>query len=207
MTQRRALLVIDVQYDFLAGGSLAVPAGNEIIPEINAFHERVPFDLVVFSMDWHPANHCSFVTNNPGATVFTPHQLPSGPQMMWPAHCVQNTHGAQLHADLRRKPEHMDVRKGQDPHVDSYSAFFDNNHAVKTPLDDILISHGITDVYVCGLATDYCVAYTSMDSRFLGYNTYMIEDLSRGISPACIEKAKREMQEKGVHVVQSADIH
>eukprot|EP00771_Trimastix_marina_P002233 gnl/Trimastix_PCT/3354.p1 GENE.gnl/Trimastix_PCT/3354~~gnl/Trimastix_PCT/3354.p1 ORF type:complete len:217 (+),score=21.61 gnl/Trimastix_PCT/3354:29-652(+) len=206
MEGKRALLVIDLQHDFLEGGSLAVPNGSEIIAPINAFRERIPFDLVVFSKDWHPQDHSSFAANNPGAAVMSVKQLPSGPQVMWPTHCVQQTHGAEIHPDVHIEPSDSIVFKGQNTQVDSYSAFFDNDHSSKTDLDDLLKTHGITKVYCVGLAYDYCVSFTAKDACDLGYETYFVEDLARGIAASCMAKAKEEMIAKGIHVVQSHEI-
>lgn len=192
----RALLVVDVQNDFI-DGSLAVPKAAQILSPLNRLlHNHAKhFDLVVFTQDWHPSNHTSFVGNNPGQQVFQ--SRPDG-QMMWPAHCVQGTTGAELHADLTRPANSVVVQKGTDPNVDSYSGFFDNEHAVQTELHDVLQRHHIHTVVVLGLATDYCVRYTAQDALKLGYKVIFLSDCSRGI-------ASQEIEVTGVETLTSGD--
>ncbi len=167
---KKALIVVDVQNDFCEGGSLAVPNSNEIIPFINLLMEENIYDEIVFSQDWHPANHKSFASNN-GRKVGETILLNGGKQFMWPDHCVQNTFGAEFHPDLNiEKATHI-VKKGMNVEIDSYSAFQDNNHFTKTDLDDFLKFNEIQLVEIVGLALDYCVKYTCIDAVNNGYIT------------------------------------
>ena len=151
-----ALIVIDVQNDFCPGGALAVAGGDAIIPQVNALMDD--FACVVLTQDWHPANHASFAANHPGAAPFSLTEMPYGPQVLWPSHCVQGTPGAAFHPGLRTDPAQMVLRKGFRPGIDSYSAFFENDRTTATGLEGYLRSRGVTDVTLVGLATDYCVA-------------------------------------------------
>lgn len=200
---KSALLIIDVQNDFLPGGSLAVPKGHEIIPVIQMLR-NLPWDLVVLSQDWHPANHSSFASNNPGAEVFKTIQLASGPQVMWPDHCVQNTSGADFAADLYRQGDEV-VQKGTDPNVDSYSAFMDNDRLKKTRLKELLDEKGIEEVYIVGLATDYCVKFTANDALDLKLRTIVITDACAGINEADCQNAFESLKSRGAVIATSAD--
>lgn len=189
----KALIIVDVQNDFLPGGSLAVPHGDEIISIINNLLEKNQdkklFSLVIASQDWHPENHESFKT-------------------LWPPHCVQHSHGAELAQRLDKTKIHKIIYKGQNPNIDSYSVFFDNQHQQKTELDQYLKNNHITDVYISGLATDYCVKYSVLDALSLGYKTYLIEDACRGINlqPDDVQKAIEDMKNQGAEIIQSSHV-
>ena len=174
-----ALIVIDVQNDFCPGGALAVAGGDEIISRINGLMDD--FATVVLTQDWHPANHSSFAANDPGAQPFTLIQMPYGPQVLWPVHCVQGTEGAEFHKALRTDPAQLVVRKGFRPEIDSYSAFFENDHVTPTGLEGYLRSRGVTAVTLVGLATDYCVAYSALDAARLGFKATVLEGATRAI--------------------------
>jgi nicotinamidase/pyrazinamidase len=163
-----ALIIIDVQNDFCPGGALAVAGGDAIIPRINAMMDAFP--VRVLTQDWHPANHASFAANHPGAAPFSVTDMPYGPQVLWPAHCVIGTPGAGFHADLRTDPADLIIRKGFRAQIDSYSAFFENDRSTPTGLDGYLRSRGVTTLTLVGLATDYCVAYSALDAAGLGYD-------------------------------------
>ncbi len=174
-----ALIVIDVQNDFCPGGALAVGGGDEIIPRINALMGEFP--VRVLTQDWHPANHSSFAANHPGAAAFSLTQMPYGPQVLWPTHCVQGTQGAAFHPALRTDPADLVIRKGFRPEVDSYSAFFENDHKTPTGLDGYLKSRGVTEITLTGLATDFCVAYSAIDAAGLGFDVTVLEGACRAI--------------------------
>ncbi len=199
----RALVVVDVQNDFLPGGALAVPAGDAIIPVVNALMAR--FALVVATQDWHPPHHGSFATQHPGTHPGEVITLDGLPQVLWPPHCVQHTPGADFAPGLETRDFRHRTRKGTNPAVDSYSGFFDNAHRVKTDLDDYLRAHEVDEVYLCGLATDYCVLYTALDARRLGYATVVVEDACRGLElqPGDIARAFAAMREAGATILRS----
>jgi len=178
----RALILVDLQYDFCPGGALAVARGDETIAVANRVMPR--FDVVVCTQDWHPADHHSFAVNNPGARPGDLRELGGLPQVMWPAHCVQGTPGAELHDGLVRDRITAVVRKGTDSMIDSYSGFFDNGHQKATGLAELLAARGVTEVVVMGLATDYCVKHTALDARGLGYPVTLIEDGCRAVDLA-----------------------
>ena len=159
----KALIVVDVQNDFVPGGALAVPEGDRVVPLCNALANS--FDLVVATQDWHPADHGSFAANHPGRKVGEVIDLQGLQQILWPVHCVQNTPGAQFVHGLDTSRFARIFQKGTDPAIDSYSGFFDNGHRRSTGLGDYLRSNNVTDVYVCGLATDYCVKFTALDDK------------------------------------------
>lgn len=160
-----ALIVIDVQNDFCPGGALAVAGGDEIIPRINGLMGG--FGTVVLTQDWHPADHLSFADNHPGAAPFSLTEMPYGPQVLWPRHCVIGSEGAAFHPALDTGPVQMVIRKGFRPQIDSYSAFFENDRRTATGLDGYLKARGITAVTLVGLALDYCVAYSALDAAAL----------------------------------------
>lgn len=165
---KKALLVVDVQNDFCEGGSLAVPGASEIIPFINTLMEKGNYNEIILTQDWHPANHKSFASNNNrnvGETIV----MNAIPQFMWPDHCVQGTYGAEFHKDLDVSKATKIIQKGINPEIDSYSAFQDNNHFVKTGLEDYLKYHDIQIVEIVGLALDYCVKYTCLDAMEAGF--------------------------------------
>ena len=164
---RKALIIVDVQNDFCPGGALAVGEGDQVIPIINRIHHL--FDLVILTQDWHPPDHKSFASNNPGVQVGDTIDLNGIDQVMWPDHCVQGTEGANFHPDLRREESDPIFRKGTDPGIDSYSAFYDNGHLRSTGLADYLQEKGIAEIALCGLATDYCVKFSVLDALAEGF--------------------------------------
>ena len=200
-----ALVVVDVQNGFVTGGNLAVPHGEEVVPVINEIASL--FVNVVLTQDWHPPGHASFASSHAGKQPFEIKALAYGDQVMWPDHCVQGTHDAMLHADLRIPHAQLIVRKGFHPGVDSYSAFQEADRVTPTGLDGYLKQRGIDRVYVCGLATDFCVAWTALDARSLGYQTWVIEDATRPIDlGGSLDKAWAEMTAQGVGRIQSTDL-
>ncbi len=205
MNPRNALVLVDIQYDFLPGGALAVPDGDAIIPIVNQLQHR--FDLVVATQDWHPEDHASFAANHSGRRVGELIVLDGLEQRLWPVHCVQNTYGAELAAELDASRISRVFRKGVDPCIDSYSGFFDNGHRRATGLGDYLHEHGVAQVYIVGLASDYCVKFTALDAQRLGFATYVIEDVCRGVNlaPNDVALALNELRQAGVHVIRSDD--
>jgi len=178
-----ALIVVDVQYDFLPGGALAVNDGDAVIEIINSIRDR--FDMTIFTQDYHPVNHCSFKANGG----------------IWPVHCVQGTHGAAIHTDLLRGNDVI-VQKGLNTDIDSYSGFFDNEKKTKTGLDSILKQNKADTVYICGLATDYCVKYTAIDAVGEGYTTILVKNASRGVNvnPGDVNNAIAQMKMLGIEI-------
>ncbi len=192
-----ALIVIDMQNDFCPGGALAVAGGNEIVPGINAL--MGDFQTVILTQDWHPADHASFAANHPGAAPFSIVEMPYGPQVLWPVHCVIGTEGAAFHPDLRTDPAQLIVRKGFRAAIDSYSAFFENDRTTPTGLEGYLDARGIAQLTLVGLATDYCVAYSALDAVRLGYKVSVRRDLCRGIDlGGSMEEARKQMIDAGV---------
>jgi nicotinamidase/pyrazinamidase len=173
------LLVVDVQYDFMPGGALAVAKGDEVVPVINALLPR--FGNVVLTQDWHPKGHASFASAHAGKKPFETTRLGYGDQVLWPDHCVQGTPGAAIHADLQATKAQLVIRKGFHDGIDSYSGFIEADRRTSTGLAGYLKERGIRKVYVCGLATDFCVAWTALDARRTGFETTLIEDASRAI--------------------------
>ncbi|MDR3477502.1 MAG: bifunctional nicotinamidase/pyrazinamidase [Gammaproteobacteria bacterium] len=201
-----ALILVDIQNDFCGGGSLAVPDGDAIVPLANQLQPH--FQLVIATQDWHPQDHMSFASNHPGHQVGEVMVLNDLNQVLWPNHCVQDSHGAELHPALDITRINKIVFKGVDRTIDSYSAFFDNAHLRSTGLADYLKEHGIQDVYIMGLATDYCVKFSCIDAATLGFNTHVIIDACRGIDLAVgdIQKSIQEMEEHGVTVLKFQDV-
>ena len=196
------LLVIDVQNDFLPGGALAVPRGDEVVPIINAL--ALKFENVILTQDWHPPQHISFASSHPGKSAFDTVELPYGPQVLWPPHCMQGTHGAAFAPGLVITHAHAVIRKGHRADVDSYSAFMEADRKTRTGLASLLRERGVTDVYCCGLATDFCVAWSALDAREAGFITFVIEDACRAIDQSgSLESARRRMNESGVSLVSS----
>jgi nicotinamidase/pyrazinamidase len=202
----KALIVTDIQNDFLPGGALAVPDGDVLIPIANQL--QAAFPLVVATQDWHPANHGSFAANHPGKKVFEQTELNGLRQTLWPVHCVQNSAGAALATNLDQSRFAKIFRKATDADIDSYSAFFDNGHRKSTGLGDWLKEKGVTEVFACGLATDYCVRFTALDAVQLGFKTSVIEDATRGVNLGSddVKNAVSEMKHAGVDIVQSAEL-
>lgn len=174
-----ALIVIDVQNDFCPGGALAVPEGDQIVPGINTLIEA--FDTVILTQDWHPAGHSSFASSHPGKTPYEMIDMPYGPQVLWPDHCVQVTDGANFHADLNTTHANLIIRKGCNPAIDSYSAFFENDHKTSTGLAGYLTTRGIRTLTMVGLATDFCVNFSAVDAARLGFDVTVRQDLCRAI--------------------------
>lgn len=192
-----ALIVIDVQNDFCPGGALAVAGGDAIISRINGLMED--FATVVLTQDWHPANHASFAANHPGADPFSLTTMPYGPQVLWPTHCVIGTEGAGFHPDLRTDPAQLIVRKGFRAGIDSYSAFFENDHSTATGLEGYLRNRGVSSVTLVGLATDYCVAYSALDAARLGFKVTVLEGATRAIDlHGSLAEARDKMRAAGV---------
>lgn len=200
------LVLIDLQNDFLPGGALAVPDGDAVIPLINRLQPA--FDRVVATQDWHPPNHGSFAEQHPGKAVHDRIDLDGLPQMLWPVHCVQNTPGAALASALDQTRIAKVFRKGTDPRIDSYSGFFDNGHRRSTGLGEWLREQRVEEVFVCGLATDYCVKFTALDAVQEGFRTRVIEDACRGVEvqPGDTQSALDELREAGVQILQSGDV-
>ena len=190
-----ALIIVDMQNDFLPGGALAVAGGDEIIPEINRL--SIEYDLVVATQDWHPHNHGSFASQYEGARPFEMGQLGGMPQVMWPDHCVQGSFGADLTRELDQERVEAIFRKGMNPEIDSYSAFFDNGKLKATGLEGYLRGRGITEVHICGLAADYCVWYTAKDAIELGFEATILLDAVRAIDHEGFDKIKQEFLELG----------
>ncbi|HEU0033016.1 MAG TPA: bifunctional nicotinamidase/pyrazinamidase [Kofleriaceae bacterium] len=200
----RALVLVDLQYDFLPGGALAVANGDETIAVAQRLMPR--FQTVVATQDWHPPDHKSFAVNNPGMAVGELGELGGMPQVMWPAHCVQGTRGAELHAALDRDRLTKVFRKGTDPEIDSYSGFFDNGRRKSTGKGEWLLQHGVRELVVLGLATDYCVKFTVLDGLQLGFAVTLVEDGCRGVNldPDDSERAIAAMRDAGATIMTSA---
>lgn len=200
-----ALVLVDLQYDFLPGGSLAVADGDAVIPLANRLSRR--FQNVVMTQDWHPAGHISFASAHPGKAPFELIELAYGPQVLWPDHCVQGTRGAALSEALDVPHAQLIIRKGYNAAVDSYSGFQEADRTTRTGLAGYLRERGITRLFVCGLATDFCVAWTALDARAAGFETLVIEDASRAIdSQGSLAKAWADMAAAGVRRITSAEI-
>jgi nicotinamidase/pyrazinamidase len=200
----KALIIVDMQNDFVEGGALAVPGGLDLVPIINGLQEDAHggYDLIVATQDWHPANHGSFAANHPGKNPGDLIQLNGLPQVLWPVHCVQNTCGADFIPGLHRERWAAIFQKGTDPEIDSYSGFFDNGKRRATGLGDFLRERGVVDVHVVGLATDYCVKFTALDAVALGFTTKLVANASCGVdlNPGDTKRAVEEMQRAGVQL-------
>jgi nicotinamidase/pyrazinamidase len=204
----KALLLIDIQNGFCPGGNLPVAEGDKVVPVANALMKSDRYDLIVASQDWHPANHGSFASQHPGAKPFDMGELSGKPQVLWPDHCVQGTPDAEFHPGLDRSAIAHVQKKGENPAVDSYSAFRDNDRTALTGLAGYLKGKGVTELDVMGLATDYCVKFSALDAVDMlpGVSVRFIEDGSRGIDPDGVKAAIDEMKSAGVAVVSSRDI-
>ena len=201
-----ALLVVDIQNDFLPGGALPVPDGDRVVPIINQLIDH--FDLVLATQDWHPANHASFAANHPGHKPGEVIDLEGIPQILWPVHCVQHSSGSAFSPQLRTERFTKIFQKGIDPKIDSYSTFFDNAKLRSTGLGDYLRKREVDEIFICGLATDYCVKFSVLDSRTLGFRSHVIEDACRGVnlSPDDSRKAIEEMRSVGASIINSSQI-
>lgn len=208
---KSALIVVDMQNCFVQGKdqkvhSLPVNGGMDIVPGINALYEKV--DLVVATKDWHTADHVSFASQHEGKNPYEQVELEGGVmQTLWPDHCVQNTLGAEFVKGLQTEGINKIIYKGNHSHVDSYSGFFNNARLGKTELDEYLKSHGVTDIYVVGLAADFCVKFTSLDGAELKYNTYFVKDLTKAVFPEKLEVSTyQKLKEVGVKIITSSEI-
>jgi nicotinamidase/pyrazinamidase len=200
-----ALLLIDLQNDFLPGGALPVPEGDRVIPVANRLQPAFP--LVVATQDWHPRDHGSFAIRHPGRNPGELGELAGLPQVLWPVHCVQGTPGAAFAPGLDTMRVARVFPKGTDATIDSYSGFFDNGHRKTTGLGDYLRQQGVTDIFLAGLATDYCVKFTALDARALGFNTHLFTDACRGVElhPGDVARALADMHAVGVRLLTSAE--
>jgi nicotinamidase/pyrazinamidase len=199
------LLVVDLQYDFLPGGSLAVAGGDEIILLVNRLGRR--FENVGMTQDWHPREHISFASNHEAARPFEVIALPYGPQVLWPDHCVWDTHGAAFSREVELPHTQLVIRKGYHEVVDSYSGFQEADRKTKTGLEGYLRERGFRRLFVAGLATDFCVSWTAQDARAAGFETYVIEDACRGIDTAgSLQQAWADMNAAGVKRIMAGEI-
>ncbi len=195
----KTLIIVDVQNDFIPGGSLEVPGGDKIIPVINLLQYK--FDLVVATQDWHPADHMSFASNHKGKNPFDKIEWRGLEQVLWPDHCVQNTKGAELHQELNTGKIEALFRKGMDKNIDSYSGFYDNGHEKNTGLAGYLRERNAGELYFCGLAADVCVQFTIKDALKEGFSATLIEDATRPIDPDQFETIKNELTGKGCSII------
>lgn len=202
MNADSVLLVMDVQNDFLPGGALAVPRGDEVVPIVNRLAAR--FANVILTQDWHPASHVSFASRHAGRRPFETIELPYGAQVLWPDHCVQGSRGAEFAAALAVNHAQAVIRKGYHAHTDSYSALLEADRVTPTGLAGMLRERGIRRVYCCGLATDFCVAWSALDAQAAGFETFVIEDACRAIDSAgSLAAARRDLAAAGVRMTGS----
>ncbi|MEX2740728.1 bifunctional nicotinamidase/pyrazinamidase [Rhizobium mongolense] len=201
----KALLLVDIQNGFCPGGNLPVPDGDQVVPVANKLIDSGKYDLIVASQDWHPPGHGSFASSHPGKKPFEMGELSGKAQMMWPDHCVKNTLDAELHPALKSEEIDLIQQKGENPLVDSYSAFRDNDQDASTGLSDFLEDQGVIELDVCGLATDYCVKFSAFDALEMmpGIKVRFIEDASRGITPEGVAAAIVEMRARGIEIIDS----
>jgi nicotinamidase/pyrazinamidase len=201
-------VIVDIQNDFCSGGALAVTEGDAVVPVANRLAGSGAFDVVVATQDWHPVDHGSFASNHQGREPGQVVDLAGLQQILWPDHCVQDSRGAEFHPELDAAKIEKVFQKGTDREVDSYSGFFDNARRNSTGLGDFLRERGASQVYVCGLATDYCVKFTALDAVDLGFDVFLVEDACRGVElePGDVAAAVEEMKAKGVTVVRSRAI-
>jgi nicotinamidase/pyrazinamidase len=199
-SENEVLLVVDIQYDFCAGGKLAVPDADEVVPLINDFARN--FKHVVLTQDWHPPGHSSFASSHPGKQVFSEFEMPYGPQTLWPDHCIQGSHGSAFHKLLDIPQTELIVRKGFRHDVDSYSAFFENDHVTPTGLGGYLRERGFTRIFCVGLAFDYCVRYSAEDAKNLGFDTVVIEEACKAIDLHGSAEATRKLfRHRGIELI------
>jgi len=204
-SSRAALLVIDVQNDFVPGGQLPVPEGDHIVPLINRLARQ--FSQVIIAQDWHPPGHASFASRHPGKQPFDSIQLPYGEQTLWPEHCVQGTAGARFHPDLDLPHAQLIIRKGCNPEIDSYSAFLEADRRTTTGLSGYLKERGVDTVYMVGLALDFCVMFSALDARAAGFNAYVVLDACRAIDMnGSLQSAMERMQSAGVGLIQTTEL-
>lgn len=196
----RALILVDIQNDFLPGGALPVPQGDQIISLVARLVNLPFFAVIIASKDWHPLKHSSFASFH-GRPVYDVVMWKEREQRLWPDHCIQETPGAALASGWDTRKVHKTILKGTDPEVDSYSAFFDNTKHGSTGLEDYLRESRVTEVYIAGLATDYCVRSTALDALDLGFAVYLITDACRGIDPEGVQRTLEEIQKRGGHLV------
>lgn len=203
---KQALIIVDLQQDFCPGGALAVEEGDAVVAPINAVAAQ--FDTVVATRDWHPADHVSFASNHPGRKVQETVDLDGVEQVLWPDHCVQGTPGAEFHPAFETGPLNLIIHKGGSPGLDSYSAFFENDRTTPTGLDGYLKGLGIEELFICGLATDYCVFFSVMDALAIGYRVNLLQDCVRGVGfpPGIIEERLAAMRDAGALLVNSSEI-
>ena len=203
--ERDVLLVVDIQNDFCPGGALAVPHGDEVVPLVNRLARA--FSHIVLTQDWHPAGHRSFASTHPGKKPYDVIELPYGPQILWPDHCIQGTTGAEFRSDLDIPHAQMIIRKGYRLKIDSYSALFENDHNTSTGLAGCLRERGLTRVFVCGLAYDFCVRYSAEDAAAAGFEVVVVEDACRGIDvDGSVAETRRLLAALGVPAVSVADL-
>lgn len=198
---KKALILVDLQNDFCRGGSLEVPDGDAVIQVANQLQPK--FDLVIATKDWHPQDHTSFASNHPGTKIGEMIMLDNMSQVMWPDHCVQETKGSDFHPQLDVSRINKIIYKGTDKNIDSYSAFYDNAHQRATGLAEYLQNENVNEIYIMGLATDYCVKFSCLDAELLGFDVHIIEEGCRGVelNPGDIESAMNEMRSVGVKIV------
>ena len=197
---KTALLVIDLQNDFCPAGALEVPGGNEIVSDIN--QEMKKYDCVVLTQDWHPKGHSSFAISHEGKNPLDVVKMPYGDQILWPEHCIQGSKGAEFHFKLDTDRASAVIRKGSNPLIDSYSAFFENDRRTPTGLDGYFKTLGIEKIYLVGLATDFCVNYSAQDAAKLGYKVSVFEGMCRAIDlNGSLELARNEMRDCGVELI------
>jgi nicotinamidase/pyrazinamidase len=198
-TADEALIVIDIQVDFCPGGALAVTGGSDIVSPVNAM--MAGFPTVILTQDWHPADHLSFAANQPGHAPYEVVRMPYGPQVLWPVHCVQGSPGAMFHPDLATDLAQLVIRKGFRPRIDSYSAFFENDHATPTGLDGYLRARGIGKLTLVGLALDFCVGYSAIDAARLGFEVTVLESACRAIDlDGSLAASRQAMRTAGVRL-------
>lgn len=204
-THQDALIVVDIQNDFCPGGALAVPGGDKVVPVVNGL--GAVFTNVILTQDWHPAGHSSFASSHDAKAAMDVIDMPYGRQVLWPDHCIQGTHGAAFHEGLDIGHAGLIIRKGFRPKIDSYSAFAENDHRTPTGLAGYLRERDITRVFLCGLATDFCVRYSALDARTEGFDVALIEDACGAIDmDDSLEAAMADMAGAGVTIIKSVDL-
>ena len=205
---KTALIIVDVQNDFCEGGALEVKNGNDVIPVINNLVKSNKFDFIIATQDWHPRSHKSFASNHKNKKVYDVIKLNGITQVLWPDHRIQRTKGSKFHKDLELGETYKVFKKGTNPEIDSYSGFYDNDHKSSTGLAEYLKAKNISSVYITGLATDYCVKFTALDSAKEGFKTFVIKDAVKGvnINKDDSKKAFAEMKENGIKIVSSLKV-